>query len=147
MLHNKIYFAVFLIFLAKDTFSQVEVCQSNYKTCTNQSNIQYICEEKANEAVGKCVIENGGGACVAEKIISNSSNWESCNIVDNQFNWTLYDQQMRAASACFPSRTQIYISCMQNFYANPPQPTNPLCGIEFSQCMTNIYRLPQPPRP
>jgi hypothetical protein len=75
------------------------------------------------------------GACVAEKIISNSSNWESCNIVDNQVNWTLYDKQMQAASACFPSRTQIYISCTQNFYANPPQP-NPSCGIEFGQCMT-----------
>lgn len=141
--------AAFLIFLAKDTLAQMEVCMSSFKMCTNQTNIQYICESKSDEAVGKCVMESGGGSCLAEKIISNIPNWESCYVRNNQVNWTLYDQQNRAASACFPSRTQIYNSCMQNFYANPlswPQP-NPSCSMELNQCMNNISRPPQPPRP
>jgi hypothetical protein len=104
----KIYFAFFLFFLASETFAQM----------ADQSSIQYICESKAKEAVGKCIVENGGGACVAEKIISNSSTWESCSVVDNQVNWTLYDQQVRAIPVCLPLRNQIYNSCMQNFYAN-----------------------------
>ena len=140
---------VLLIFLAKDTPAQMDVCMSNFKMCTNQTNIQYICESKSDEAVGKCVMESGGGSCLAEKITSNSPNWESCSVVDNQVNWTLYDQQNRAASACFPSRNQIYNSCMQNFYANPlswPQP-NPSCSMELNQCMNNISRPPQLPRP
>lgn len=127
----------------------MDVCQSNYKMCPNQSNVQYICEGKASEGVGKCVVESGGGACIADKIISNSPNWESCSVVDNQVNWTLYDQQMRALPVCFPLRNQIYNNCMQNFYANPlslPQP-NPLCYSEMMQCFNNISRPPQPPRP
>ena len=139
----------FLFFLANETPAQVEVCTSNYKTCSSQSNIQYICESKSDEAVGNCVMERGGGSCLKEKIISNNSNWESCTVANNQVNWTLYEQQNRAVTACMPSRYQIYNSCMQNYYANPfswPQP-NPLCSIEFNQCMNNASRPPQPPRP
>ena len=145
----KICLPAFLFFLANETPAQMEVCQSNYRMCSNQSNIQYICESKANEAVGKCVVENGGGACLAEKIISNNSNWESCNVVNNQVNWTLYDQQMRALPACLPLRNQVYNSCMQNFYANPfslPQ-QNPECFNEMMQCFNSISRPPQAPRP
>lgn len=145
----KCYLAIFLIFFTNEVPAQMEMCQSNYKRCLNQSNIQYICESNANEAIGKCVIENGGGSCLAEKIISNSSNWESCYLVGDKVNWTLYDQQIRVLPACLSSRMQIVNRCMQNFYADPlslPQP-NPLCFNEMMQCFQNISRPPQRLRP
>jgi hypothetical protein len=139
----------FLFFVANETSAQMEACWSNFKTCTNQTNIQFICETKSDEAVGKCVMESGGGSCLAEKIISNSSNWGGCAVVGNQVNWTLFDQQNRAIQACFPSRNQIFNSCMQNFYANPlswPQ-SNPLCSMELNRCLNNTSPPSQPPRP
>ncbi len=145
----KRYLAILLIFFTNKVPAQMEICQSNYKSCLNQSNIQYICESNANEVIGKCVIENGGGSCLAEKIISNSSNWESCYLVGDQLDWILYDQQTRVLPACLSSRTQIVNRCMQNFYANPlslPQP-NPSCFNEMMQCFQNISRPPQRFRP
>lgn len=115
----KICLMAFLCFLANETPAQLEVCQSNYKMCSNQSNIQYICQSKSDEAVGKCVMESGGGSCLAEKIISNNPDWQSCTVTDYQVNWTLANQQDRALQVCLPSRSQLYYSCMQNFYQNP----------------------------
>ena len=139
----------FLFFLANETPAQLEACQSNYKMCSNQSNIQYICQSKSDEAVGKCVMESGGGSCLAEKIISNNPDWQSCTVTGYQVNWTLADQQDRALQVCLPSRSQLYYSCMQNFYANPlsmPQ-QNPECFNEMMQCVNNISRPTLAPRP
>lgn len=146
---SKCCLMILQIFFTNEVPAQMEICQSNYKTCSNQSNIQYICESNANEVIGKCVIENGGGSCLAEKIISNSSNWDSCYVVGDQVNWTLYDQQIRVLPACLSSRMQIVNRCIQNFYADPlslPQP-NPSCFNEMMQCFQNISRSQQRLRP
>lgn len=145
----KICLMTFLFFLANETPAQLEVCQSNYNMCSNQSNIQYICQSKSDEAVGKCIMESGGGSCLAEKITSNNPNWQSCTVTGDQVNWTLANQQDRALQVCLPSRSQLYYSCMQNFYANPlsmPQ-QNPECFNEMMQCVNNISRPTQVSRP